>query len=185
MQDYQIVDLYWERDERAIKESEANYGKYCRSISINLLNNQEDAEECVNDTWLSAWNSIPPNRPTALSAFFGRIVRNLSISRFRANRAGKRYDGITVMLSELDDCVPSTVSVSETMENGQITQVIESWLNLQSKDDRALFIRRYWHGEAVVSLAKESNVTQNQMAQRMLRLRQSLKKALEKEEISL
>ena len=185
MQDTQIIDLYWERDERAIEESATRYGAYCRQIAMNILVNREDTEECVNDTWLRAWDHMPPQRPGSLSAFFGRIVRNLSISRFRSNRAAKRFDGFTVMLSELEDCVPAPESVQKAVESSQITEIINEWLALQSKDDRILFVQRYWYGETATALAKKGRMTQNQMAQRMLRLRKSLKKALETEGVSL
>jgi RNA polymerase sigma-70 factor (ECF subfamily) len=181
MHDAQIVELYWNKDELAIAESEKCYGLYCQQIAVNILTNHEDAEECVNDTWQKSWNSIPPQRPLSLAAFFGKIVRNLSISRFRANRAQKRFNGMTVLLSELDDCIPTNDCVIEAIEVSQLTELIERWLSLLTADDRALFVRRYWFGDAVNELARECGVTQNQMAQRMLRLRKGLKQILERE----
>ena len=183
MQDTQIIELYWNRDESAITESDKYYGAYCRKIAMNILNNHEDAEECVSDTWFRTWENIPPQRPNILAAFFGRIIRNLSISRYRAGHAKKRYDGITILLSELDDCVPSKDSTAQAMEEKLLTETIDNWLALLPKDDRVLFLRRYWFGEAVNALAKECGITQNQMAQRMLRLRKDLKLTLEKEGI--
>ena len=183
MQDSKIVELYWDRDERAIAESDTHYGVYCRHIAMNILSSREDSEECVTDTWYRTWNNVPPQKPTSLAAFFGRIVRNLSISRFRANRAKKRFDGMTVLLSELNDCIPSRESVTDSAEGNMLSGAIDRWLSGLEKDDRALFIRRYWFGEAVNVLSKECGVTQNQMAQRMLRLRKGLKQALEQEEI--
>lgn len=185
MRDIQIIELYWSRDERAIAESDAHYGAYCRRLAMNILGSHEDAEECVNDTWLRTWENIPPQRPSSLAAFFGRIVRNLSISRFRANRAKKRFDGITLLLSELDDCIPSRESTVQALEDRLLAEILDRWLAGLPKDDRVLFIRRYWFGEAVNTLAKESGLTQNQMAQRMLRLRKSLKSTLEQEGIEL
>ena len=185
MQDAQIVELYWNRDECAITESDLRYGAYCRHIAMNILTSFEDAEECVNDTWLRTWESVPPQKPDSLAAFFGRIVRNLSISRFRANRAQKRFDGISVLLSELDDCVPSGDSVAKAVEGKLLSEVLDRWLSMLPSDDRVLFVRRYWFGDAVNTLAKEIGVTQNRMAQRMMRLRKSLKLALEKEGIEV
>ena len=185
MQDVQIIELYWNRDERAIMESDRSYGAYCRKIAMNILSSNEDAEECVNDTWHRTWNNIPPQRPNSLAAFFGRIVRNLSISRFRVNRAQKRFDGITILLSELDECVPARNSVENEFEGKILSEIIDRWLARLLKDDRVLFIRRYWFGEAVNALAQEYGCSQNQMAQRMMRLRKELKLALEQGGIDL
>ena len=181
MQDAQIVELYWNRDERAITESDIHYGAYCRRIAASILPSKEDAEECVNDTWHRTWNCVPPQRPNSLAAFFGRIIRNLSISRFRANRAQKRFGGLSVLLSELDECVPSNESVEREIEGKLLAEVVDSWLAGLLPDDRVLFLRRYWFGDAVNALAKECGATQNQMAQRMLRLRKDLKSKLEQE----
>ena len=185
MQDVQIIELYWIRDERAITESDRSYGAYCRKIAMNILCSHEDAEECVNDTWHRTWDSIPPQRPNSLAAFFGRIVRNLSISRFRANHAQKRFDGITILLSELDDCVPVDDSVTQEFEGKMLSETIDRWLAQLPKDDRVLFVRRYWFYDAINALAREYGCTQNQMAQRMMRLRKGLKSALEQEGIDL
>ena len=185
MTDGQIVDLYWDRDESAITHSDIKYGSYCRKIAFNILSNNEDADECVNDTWLRTWENVPPQKPDSLSAFFGRIIRNLSISRYRANRAKKRYDGITILLSELEDCVPAGNLTELKAESNLLTEMIEKWLARISKDDRVLFLRRYWFGDAVKALAKECGMTENQMAQRMLRLRKDLKSVLEQEGIDV
>lgn len=123
--------------------------------------------------------------PDSLRAFLGRITRNLSVSRFRANRAEKRYTGMEQMLSELNDCVPSSDNVKQAIETEQLSGIISGWLDSLPADDCALFVRRYWHGDAVKTLAKECGVTQNQMAQRMLRLRKSLREALEAEGVAL
>jgi len=183
MQDEQIVALYWNRDEDAITESDRHYGAYCRRIAMNILSSHEDSEECVNDTWHRTWENVPPQKPNSLAAFFGRIVRNLSISRYRANRAKKRFDGITLLLSELDDCVPSHDSTERASEGRLISEAIDQWLSRLPKDDRVLFVRRYWFCEAVNTFAKEFGATQNQIAQRMLRLRRDLRSALEREGI--
>jgi len=185
MLDSQIIELYWARSEQAIRAGDERYGPYCNRIAMNILSNREDCEECVNDTWLRAWNSMPPQRPDSLAAFFGRIVRNLSISRYRLNHAQKRHTGIMVLLSELEDCVASGSTPEQVVENKLLAEAISNWLVSLSKDDRALFVRRYWFGDALRTLARECGVTQNQMAQRMLRLRKRLKVVLEQEGITL
>jgi len=181
MHDAQIVELYWNRDERAITESDSHYGAYCRRIAMNILSSYEDSEECVNDTWCRTWDNVPPQRPDSLAAFFGRIIRNLSISRYRASHAKKRFDGVAILLSELDDCVPSSMSVTQAVEGKVLTGIIDRWLDSLTKEDRVLFVRRYWYSDAINVLASECGVTQNQMAQRMMKLRRDLRTTLEKE----
>ncbi|MBE6948334.1 MAG: sigma-70 family RNA polymerase sigma factor [Ruminococcaceae bacterium] len=181
MEDNQIVELYHKRDEIAISETQQKYGLFCHRIAINILTLQEDAEECVNDTYLSAWKSMPPAFPNSLKAFLGRITRTHSIDRYRANHAKKRYNGVEMLLSELEDCVPTVNNVEIEMERMMLTEIINTWLDSLSPDDCTLFVRRYWFGDAVKTLAKTCGCTQNQMAQRMLKLRKSLKEALELE----
>ncbi len=179
MDDLAIVELYHRREERAIAESDRKYGGLCRSIALKLLGLREDAEECVNDTWHAAWNKMPPDRPQALGAFFGRITRNLSISRWRREHAQKRYDGIEVLLSELEDCVPAPGTVEEDMERRQLALAISAWLDSLEGGDRRLFIRRYWYGDPVKTLAAERGQVANALTQRLLRLRKGLRAFLE------
>lgn len=185
MDDKQIVDLYFARDEQAIAETEQKYGRFCLRISMNVLGVREDAEECVSDTYLSAWKQIPPTVPMSLKAFLGRIVRNLSISRFRSMRAKKRYSGMEVLLSELGDCVPSSENVEQAMEAKELSGYISEWLDSLSAEDCALFVRRYWFGDGVQDLAEKCGITAAQMAQRMLRLRKGLRTALEQKGVAL
>ena len=181
MDDGAIIALYWSRDEGAITETQNKYGAYCRTIAMNILGSAEDAEECVSDTLHSAWNAIPPQRPGSLSAFLGRIVRNLSISRWRRERAQKRYSGLEVMLSELEECLPSPNRVEDTVEGQELTGCIECWLDSLGREDRVVFLRRYWYGDEVQALARAHGVGPNQMSKRLLRLRESLKRELERE----
>ncbi len=185
MDDKQIIDLYFARDEQAIAETEQKYGRFCWRIAMNVLDVWEDAEECISDTWLSAWKQIPPTVPQSLKAFLGRIVRNLSISRLRAMRAKKRYNGMEVLLSELGDCVPSDQHVEQTVEAKELSGYISEWLDSLSEEDCALFVRRYWFGDPVQELAEKCGITATQMAQRMLRLRKSLRAALEQKGVAL
>ena len=185
MDDKQIIELYFERDEQAIKETEKKYGRFCHYIAMNVLGIQEDAEECVNDTYYSAWKQIPPTVPEIFKIYLGRITRNLSISRFRAMRAKKRYSSMEIMLSELSDCVPSPSNVEQTMEVIQLSKYIIQWLDSLPEEDRVLFIRRYWFGDEVQELAKKYGISAAKMAQRMLRLRKSLKATLEKKGVAL
>jgi len=185
LQDNQIIELYFNRDERAITESTTHYGAYCRKIAMNILHSREDSEECVADTWHNAWNAIPPQKPVSLSAFFGKIVRNLAITRYRRNKAGKRFAGFDLLLSEFEECVPSGESVIQQVESSLLAEIIDGWLSRLSREDRVVFIRRYWFGESVKSLAKECGCSPAKMAQTMLRLRKSLRTKLEMEGIEV
>ena len=185
MNDLAIVELYHRREEQAIAESDKKYGAFCFSIARKLLTFREDAEECVNDTWHAAWNRMPPDRPQVLGVFFGRITRNLSISRWRKNHAKKRYDGIEVLLSELEDCVPAPDAVEEYLDKGQLPQAISAWLDSLTEENRRLFIRRYWYGDPVKELAAQRGEGANGLSQRLLRLRKALKQFLESEGVAL
>ncbi|MBD5147412.1 MAG: sigma-70 family RNA polymerase sigma factor [Oscillibacter sp.] len=179
MEDAAIIQLYFDRNQEAIRETEGKYGGLCRRIARNILTIREDAEECVNDTYLAAWNTIPPQRPHALAAFLGRLVRNLSISRYRANRAQKRYDGMEALLSELEECVPARETVETELERAELGEIISLWLETLPQADQRLFLRRYWYGEAVRDLAQEAGLTPNQASQKLLRLRKALREVLE------
>lgn len=181
MDDLAIVALYHRRDQQAIVESDKKYGALCRSIALRLLGLREDMEECVNDTWLAAWNRMPPDRPQSLGAFLGRLTRNLSISRWRRDHAQKRYHGIEILLSELEDCVPAPGTVEETLERQLLAQSISAWLDGLKQADRRLFIRRYWYGDEVKALAAERGEEANTLSQRLRRLRKDLKTFLESE----
>ena len=185
MDDHAIIELYHRREEQAIAESDKKYGALCRSIALRLLGLREDAEECVNDTWLAAWNKMPPDRPQALGPFLGRITRNLSISRWRRDRAQKRYEGMEVLLSELADCVPAPGTVEESLERRQLARLISAWLDGLADGDRRLFIRRYWYGEAVKELAAARVEGANALSQRLSRLRRSLRAFLESEGVNV
>ena len=185
MDDKQIIELYFERNEQAIKETQNKYGAFCHRIAMTILGIHEDAEECVNDTYYSVWKQIPPTVPEVFKVYLGRITRNLSISRFRAMRAKKRYSSMEIMLSELNDCVPSSSNVEQTIEVMQLSDYISEWLDSLPEEDCALFVRRYWFGDEVQELAKKCGITAAKMAQRMLRLRKSLKAALEQKGVAL
>ena len=175
MEDNQIIELYFRRDESALTETANKYGAFCLRIAMNVVNVMEDAEECVNDTYHCAWNQIPPTRPDSFKAFLGRIVRNFAISKYRALHAKKRFNGLELMLSELSDCIPSTESVEQEVEAKELTEYINSWLAGLKQEDRVLFVRRYWYGDEVKDLARRCGVSGVQMTQRMLRLRRKLK----------
>lgn len=185
MEDLQIINLYFARDERAIAETDSKYGAFCRSLAENLLSVRQDAEECVNDTYLRAWNAMPPERPARLKSWLGRVVRNLSIDRFRRERAGKRYAGMELLLSELEDCVPDSKTPEQMLEAKALGESISRWLRTLSEPDRTLFLRRYWYGKPLNELAAQAGIPANRLAKRMFGLRQKLKAYLEQEGIEV
>ena len=185
MEDAAIVKLYWDRDQRAITASDEKYGGLCRSLSHNILASREDAEECVNDTWHRAWDTMPPQRPGCLRAYLCRIARGLSIDRWRARRAEKRGCGLESLVLELEDCVPAAPSAEEAWEARETAAAVDRWLDALPREDRWLFLRRYWYGERVDELAARLGHTPNAAAQRLRRLRAGLRRALEQEGVKL
>lgn len=185
MEDSKIIDLFWGRDEEAIRHTEMKYGAYCYSIALNVLSIKEDAEECVSDTWLSAWNHIPPQRPVNLRVWLGKVVRNCALNLWDRNHAKKRYNGIETLFEELADCIPSNDNAAEALEVKELSRLINEWLKNLSASDSALFIRRYWGGDSLSVLAKDWHITPAKLAQKMYRLRCNLRSALQKEGVNI
>ena len=186
MEDSKILDLYWARDEGAIKETQAKYGGLCYSIAINILSSPQDSEECVNDTYNKAWQSIPPQAAHSLAAYLGRIVRNLSINRWNKNHAQKRgLGGRKYCYRSFPSALLHGRDVEGEIQSREITKVLNNWLRSLSQGDRVLFLRRYWFCETLNALAREWGTTPNKLAGRMYRPRQSLRIELEKEGIWL
>lgn len=186
MEDKQIIDLYWERSEKAITATAEKYGQYCRSIANNILHNKEDVEECVNDTYLCAWDSIPPNRPNRLAAYLGKITRNLSLNRVKYYNAERRGLGQTeLVLSELEGCISAENSVEQQLDEMFLVKAIESFLYAQPIEKRNIFIRRYWYMTPIKEIAKAYHMSESKAASLLFRMRNELKRYLEKEGISL
>ena len=185
MDDQTIIDLYWARDQEAITASDRKYGGLCRSISRNIVSDWDDADECVNDTWHRAWTTMPPQRPASLRAYLCRIVRNLSIDCWRAKTRQKRDAGLEILLGELEDCLPDAADPEALTEQKETAACIDRWLDTLSREDRLVFLRRYWYGDSVKELAALCRRSPNDMAQKLRRLRLQLKAALEKEGILL
>ncbi len=183
MDDANIIALFYARNESAITETVSKYGGYCGKIAGRILQAEEDVEECLNDTWLQAWNSIPPQEPNILRVYLGSIVRNCSINLYNRLHAQKRNRSMELMLSELESCLPSEANVEKEIESKLLGQVISQWLAGLELRDRRLFLQRYWYGYEVKLLAREHGCTANAMASRLKRLRKSLKEQLEQEEL--
>lgn len=182
MQDNQIIALYNARDERAISQTAQKYGGYCMSIAQNILHNMQDSEECVNDTWLQTWNSIPPACPTVLKSYVGRITRNLSLNRYKAKHRDKRGGGeVALALDELGEVAADEYEVQTQMERMEFADAFNRFLWSLPKRECNIFIRRYYHLESVDEIAKRYGLSHANVFKILSRTRQSLKAFLEKE----
>ncbi len=182
MEDKQIVELYWARSEQAIAETDAKYGGYCYSIAYNVLANREDAEESVSDTYMAAWNALPPQRPAVLATFLGKITRNLSISRWRARSANKRGGGeLVIALDELGECVASTQETEAELIAKEAVAVFNSFLRELPKEERIIFLRRYWCLDSVSMIADSFGFSQSKVKSMLHRTRKKLRERFEKE----
>ena len=176
MEDREIVNLYWERDANAIEETALKYGSYCKMIANNILGSHEDAEECVNDTYLNTWNSIPPNRPSVLSTYLGKITRNLSFDRFRYTHAHKRGNGeMELVLEELGECVSGTDSVEQELEKKELVQAINNFLDTLSREKCNIFLCRYWYALSVSEIAARFGMREGTVSVTLNRIRNKLK----------
>ena len=183
MEDTKIIDLFWERDESAIRETEITYGRYCRTIAFNILGDEEDVQECLNDTWLGAWNSIPPARPACLSAFLAKITRNLAISKYRAKYAKKRTgDRLSESLDELGECIPvSNDNVSQAIDRRILAEAINGYLDTCSEKQRKIFVRRFFYFDSIAEISQMYGIGQSDVKVTLMRMRRSLQKVLEEE----
>ena len=181
MEDTRIVQLYWDRDQTAISETAIKYGNYCTSIAKNILGNNEDAEECVNDTYMNAWNSMPPHRPNMLSTFLGKITRNLSFNKYKHNNAGKRGGSeISAVLDELSECVSGKDNLEQEIEYKELVKTIDSFLDTLSSEKRSIFVCRYWYADSISEIAKQLNMKENTVSMTLNRIRTKLQKYLVK-----
>lgn len=181
MEDKTIIDLYWARKEEAIHRTEEKYGAYCRKIAGNILTDRQDREECINDTWLKAWNSMPDERPDILSAFLGAITRNLCLDRYRKNHAGKRGGGeVAYIFDEFMDGAKDREPVTQ-MEERELTDALNHYLKNLSVEQRVIFVRRYWYMDSIEDIAKRCACSENRIKSILFRQRGKLKEYLRKE----
>ena len=182
MDDSKILDLYFQRQEIAIAETKQKYGRRLYRSSMNILQNPQDAEECVNDTLLKAWEVIPPIRPTMFGAFLAKISRNLSINKWKAKSAQRRGGGeADLLLSELEDCIPSPTVLEEEYEASLVTQSIDDFLHSVKQEARVAFVLRYFHGESINSICEHFNISESKVKSMLFRTRKKLSEHLEKE----
>ncbi len=182
MEDSQIVNLYWERSERAIIETQRKYEKYCQAISYGILRSREESEECINDAYLRLWQTIPPQKPNNLKTFLGKIVRNLSINRYEYITAKKRgKTQFELSLQELEECIPSKEAVDKNIERTELTKVINKFLKGLSEEKKILFVRRYWYCYGIKEIAGQTGMEESKVSYDLFQIRKKLKQFLEKE----
>lgn len=185
MDDKRIVELYFERSEKAIEETQIKYGRYCYSIAYNILFSNEDSEECVNDTYLRAWNSMPPQKPSKLSSFLGRITRNLALDRYDYNHAQKRSQNLEIALEEIGEAVPESDRLDSLLGEIALKDSINSFLASLPKKTRQIFMRRYWYLSEIKDIANDFSMSETSVRVTLSRTRVKLKAHLEKEGITL
>ena len=182
MEDSKIIDLYWERSEDAIAESQHKYGPYCGKIALNILADLQDSEECVSDTFLKAWGAIPPNRPNCLRTFLGRITRNLALDRYDKNHADKRGGGeLAICLDELSECIGTESDAQKQLESAELTAILDRFLAAQRPEIRKMFVRRYWYMDSITGIAERYGFTVSKVKTALSRARAELKIELAKE----
>lgn len=179
MEDQLIINLFFERSENAISELAKKYGRLCQSISYNILKNEQDVEECVNDTYLAAWNTIPPQNPNPLQAYICRIARNLSLKKYHANTAQKRNNFYDVVLEEIADCLEGRDNVEEEILVRELSERINEFLETLKVKDRVIFVQRYWYLAPISEIAKKLNMSLNSVTVHLHRTREKLRKYLE------
>ena len=184
MDDRLIIDLFWQRTENAIAEVSKKYAGYCHSIAYRILCSSEDADECVNDTWLRAWSAMPPARPDRLSTFLGRITRNLSLNRYEKMNAEKRGGGAAgIAVSELEECIPSGMSVEDEVEGIYMTELLNRFLDTIPVRSRDVFVQRYWYLCSVAEISADLGIGESAVKSILFRTRKRFKQLLKKEGI--
>lgn len=182
MDDNAIIELYWARSENAISETAVKYGGYCFSIAYNILSNREDSEESVNDTYLAAWNTIPPRHPSVLATFLGKMTRYISLDRWRRRSTAKRGGGeVPLALEELDDCIASGESVEQAYENKELLRCVNRFLDTLPETERRVFLCRYWYLDSIPDIAGRFGFSQSKVTSMLHRTRGKLRQELEKE----
>ena len=182
MEDTAIVDLYWQRSDQAISETDHKYGRYCRAIAYNFVKNNEDAEECVNDTWFRAWNLMPDKRPSVLSTFLGAITRNLAISMYRGKTNQKHGRGeMPLALDELSECIPSGTNPEQEYEIKEFEKAIGLFVDCLPEAEQKVFVARYWYLAPISEIADRMHFTQGKTKSMLFRIRNKLRTYLREE----
>ena len=178
MEDEKIIDLFFARSEQGIRELDNQYGAICRSLSYNIVNNRQDAEECVNDAYLGVWNTVPPARPSPLLAYLCRIVRNLSLKAYWKKNAAKRSSVYTIAMEEIEACVADRKTVEDEIEARELARIMEAFLDTLTLENRVIFMRRYWFSDSCRDIAGLMGLTEKNISVRLTRIRQKMRQYL-------
>ncbi|MFG6329575.1 MAG: RNA polymerase sigma factor [Lachnospiraceae bacterium] len=186
MEDEEIIQLLWDREEQGLERLSEKYGKYCFSVSCRIVNDKEDAKECVNDTWFSAWNSIPPHKPYNLGGYLAKLVRNISINCYKKKHASKRGgSNMDLVLEELPECIAGRDKTGERLELEFLVNIIADFLNSQDKTKRWIFMQRYFFMADIKEISGKLGIKEGTVKSTLCRMRQQLRKRLEKEAVYL
>lgn len=185
IEDEKIIELFIERSEQGIQELDLKYGKVCRRLSYNIVNDRQDAEECVNDAYLGAWNTIPPEQPNPLLTYICKIVRNISLNSYYRKEAAKRSSHHTIAMEEIEACIINPNIVETEIEARELVRIIESFLDTLSVDNRVIFVRRYWFSDSCKDIAELVGLTEKNISVRLTRIRRKMKAYLEERGVSV
>ena len=185
LEDSKIIELFFARVEQAIVELSAKYGTVCSRIARNILKNALDAEECVNDTYLAAWNTIPPQKPDPLRTYIFRIVRNIAIAKYHANTSEKRNSYYDVALEELENCFAASATIEQEVSAKELSRQIDRFLATLDEESQMMFVRRYWYSDSISDIAERFKMSNNNVSVRLSRIREKLKTHLKKEGFEL
>ncbi len=183
MEDKAIIDLFWARSQQAIAETSDKYGKKLHLLSMNILRNNEDAQECVNDTYHAAWNTLPPQKPDYFFAYLARLTRNFSFGVYDYKNAKKRSADIVELSRELENCVPAVRGIEEEEESAEIGKALSAFLRSQPEQMRRVFIRRYWYAQSIFDISRDFGMSESKVKSMLFRMRGKLRTHLEKEDI--
>ena len=183
IEDEKIIDLFFNRSEKAIQELDIKYGKVCHKLSYNILNNKQDAEECVNDAYLGAWNAIPPTRPNPLLSYIVKIVRNISLKIYWRKEAAKRSGHYKIALEEIEGYITDQKTVEDEIEARELARIIEEFLDTLTVENRVIFMRRYWFADSYKDIAKLVGLSEKNISVRLTRIREKMKQYLIEREV--
>lgn len=185
MDDGKIIELFFARDQQAIRELDAKYGNLCRSLSYRIVNDRQTAEECVNDAYLAAWNKIPPASPNPLASYLAKIVRNVSLKIYDRQTAAKRSSSLTVALEEIEACLAAPTTVESQIEAKELARILESFLSTLTRMERVIFMRRYAYLDPYADIARRVGISEKNVSVRLTRIRQKMKQYLIEREVFL
>ena len=181
--DEKIITLFFERDQQGIRELDIKYGKICHNLSYNIVNSRQDAEECVNDAYLGAWNAIPPTRPKPLLSYIVKIVRNISLKSYWKEEAAKRNSSYTIAMQEIDGCIADKKTVDDEVEARELACIIEEFLDTLTAENRVIFMRRYWFADSYKDIAEFVGLSEKNISVRLTRIREKMKQYLIEREV--